>query len=575
MTSRPLVAVLTVATGTDGLAATFDALVAQTESRWQWCIAVAGGASAGTLSQVRSMIAAEPRAVAAGRTAGPPGPAALALSLADAESVCWVDAGDTLDPATFATVRDRYRSTSWMYTDEAARSDDGLPTDIWYKPDFAPERLRSQPYALRLAVLPLAQVHRLGGLPATAGSAAWYELVLRAADSLATPAHLAGPFYLHGDRGTGAPYVSGQARDRCLAVSRVLSTRAEPSTGAVVVTPVEARGRPIGQRVQRRLPRIPRISVVIPTAGTSSIIHGFPRCHVVEFVRSVWTSTRYPNLEIVIVHDLHTPQDVLLEIKDITGGEAVLLPFAGPFHFSRKCNAGAVASTGEYLAFCNDDMSVITQDWLHEMASLLTDPGVGAVGARLLFADGTLQHAGHEYNGGHAGHTMFRYAADDPDEGGAALVTSERSGVTGACMLLRATDFLLVGGFSDEFPSSYNDVDLSLKIRSRGLRILYTPHATLYHFESQSREPTVTDEEMSRIRLRWAEQLQADPYVNELLRRPLPAPPSIQVQSRRTPSSTITRGAQCSSDFDSSMVQDALRTSPSRNIPFTSGSGAP
>ena len=86
-----------------------------------------------------------------------------------------------------------------------------------------------------------------------------------------------------------------------------------------------------------------------------------------------------------------------------------LVPFRGPFHFSRKCNAGALAATGEYLCFLNDDMEVITPDWLHEMASLLADPGVGAVGARLLFADGTLQHAGHEYNGGHAGHPMFRY----------------------------------------------------------------------------------------------------------------------------------------------------------------------
>jgi GT2 family glycosyltransferase len=241
----------------------------------------------------------------------------------------------------------------------------------------------------------------------------------------------------------------------------------------------------------------------------------------VAFVRSLWTAERYPNLELIVVHDTVTPPDALQEIDDITGGEAVLVPFHGPFHFSRKCNAGALAATGEYLCFLNDDMEVVTSDWLHEMASLLADPGVGAVGARLLFADGTLQHVGHEYNGGHAGHLMFRYGADDLDHGGAAHLTSERSGVTGACMLLRAKDFLQVGGFSEQFPLSYNDVDLSLKIVTAGFRILYTPHATLFHYESQTREPTVTENEMTQIRWRWAEQLHHDPYVNELRQIPL------------------------------------------------------
>jgi O-antigen biosynthesis protein len=116
---------------------------------------------------------------------------------------------------------------------------------------------------------------------------------------------------------------------------------------------------------------------------------------------------------------------------------------------------------------------------------------------------------------------MFRYGSQDLDFGGLALVTSERSGVTGACMLLRATDFLRVGGFSEEFPLSYNDVDLSLKIRAAGLRILYTPHATLFHYESQTRNATVTEQERVRIHWRWRPHLHHDPYVNELLRIPI------------------------------------------------------
>ncbi|MGS0687144.1 glycosyltransferase family 2 protein [Nakamurella sp. GG22] len=398
--------------------------------------------------------------------------------------------------------------------------DEGGAEEVWFKPDFSPERLRSQPYALLLAVLPLDVVREEGGFRPEFGTAVWYDLVLRMASRLGAPSHLAGPFYLHRERGHGAPFILGDPFDRCRTVARVMAEAGESAS----VSPIEMAGRPVGQRVRRQLTRHPKVSLVIPTRASSSVIHGFPRCHAVEFIRSIWKPNRYPNLEIVVVYDTSTPAAALREIEEVSGGEVVLTPFYGPFHFSRKCNAGAVAATGEYVCFLNDDMEVVTSDWLHEMVGLLNDPEVGAVGARLLFADGTLQHAGHEYNGGYAGHTMFRYAADDASEGGAAMVTSERSGVTGACMLVRASDFLMVGGFSEEFPLSYNDVDLSLKIRAAGLRILYTPHATLLHYESQTRDPHVTDAEIRRIRWRWAVQLENDPYVNELRRTSFDGP---------------------------------------------------
>lgn len=520
MTPSALIAFLTVADRDDGIDRTLESLVAQNDGRWQWCIAVAGTASARSMKRIRSLIEKEPRATAVLGSDRPGQLAAVALALATAQAISWVDPGDTLDPNTLAVVGGLLQQSTWIYTDEAAVGDDGMPADLWYKPDFSPERLRSQPYAVRLAALPATTVREVGGIRPDAGTAAWYDLVLRASARLGPPVHVAGPYYLHGDRGDGVPFISGDPTDRCRVVSWALQEAGENAR----VSAIDVTGRPIGQRVHRYLRRHPKISLVIPTRASSSLIHGFPRCHAVEFVRNLWNGARYPNLEVVVVYDTGTPAEALREIRDITGGAAVLVPFVGTFHFSRKCNAGALAATGEYLCFLNDDMEVVSTDWLHEMAGLLADPSVGAVGARLLFADGTLQHAGHEYIGGQPGHTMFRYAADDPDQGGAALITSERSGVTAACMLLRASVFVQVGGFSEEFPHNYNDVDLSLKIRSRGLRILYTPHATLFHYESQTRDPKATDIEMTRIRWRWLDQLQSDPYVNELQRGSLAAP---------------------------------------------------
>jgi GT2 family glycosyltransferase len=283
-------------------------------------------------------------------------------------------------------------------------------------------------------------------------------------------------------------------------------------------------GRPVGQRLHRRLGRVPRVSVIIPTIGGSSLTHGFPRCHVVELVDGLGMAGSYPDIEIIVVHDPGTPPAVLEQIDQVTGGNWVSVPFHGPFHFSRKCNAGAMVATGEYLCFLNDDMDITDPSWLAELVAVLDDRSVGAVGPRLLFADGTLQHAGHVYNGS-PGHLLFGEDARTLEFGGWAQVAGERSGVTGACLLTRAELFAELGGFSELFPLNFNDVDLCLKIRAEGYRIVYQPSATLYHYESQTRVAQVAELELTRIERRWRYELQTDRYWNELLRPNIAGPP--------------------------------------------------
>jgi GT2 family glycosyltransferase len=223
-------------------------------------------------------------------------------------------------------------------------------------------------------------------------------------------------------------------------------------------------------------------------------------------------------LEIVVVYDADTPSDVLDAVSQPGKHTIRLVRYSGEFNFSRKCNIGALASAGEYLCFLNDDIEIDTPDWLSEMVSLAREPGVGAVGAKLLFADGTLQHAGHRMASGRPVHALFRSAADSVELAGLAQVCGERAGVTAACLLLASRVYREVGGFWEDLPANYNDVDLCLKIRATGRRVLYTPHAVLHHFESQSRIPVVTTEENEAIQRRWSFELLHDPYVN-----PLPA----------------------------------------------------
>ena len=365
----------------------------------------------------------------------------------------------------------------------------------------------------------------LGGFSRRA-EAPWYDLVLRVSEVCGPPAHVAGPYYIRPALMLGlpagavadAPYLDDSAEARCRAVADHCARVGIPVDD---ITPVEVGDRPVGQRLHRRPGRTPRVSIIIPTIGGTSLTHGFPRCHVAELIDGLCRPGGHPDLEVVVVHDEATPAGVLEQIDRVTGGDWVSLPFHGAFHFSRKCNAGALVATGEYLCFLNDDMEIDDPGWLTELVTLLDDPTVGAVGPRLLFADGTLQHAGHVYNGS-PGHLLFGEDAQTLDFGGWGQLVGERSGVTGACLLLRAEEFAELGGFSELFPLNFNDVDLCLKIRAAGRRILYDPFATLYHYESQTRVAEVSPVEMARIERRWKYELETDPYWNEMLRHVVP-----------------------------------------------------
>ncbi len=517
MSALPLLSVLTVANGSDGISVTAASLAAQTDPAWEWRLVVS--AAADVVAGLTRWAQAEPRITVIEPATDATGlPLTAAIDMAAGEFACVVEPGGTLSADTVGVLRHWVGTgtVGWLYTDEAVPYANGAGAEVWFKPDFSPELLRSCPYAVSSAMLPLSAIRRVGGLRPQTADAAWYDLVLRVAEVLPDPVHIAGPYMSRraARKPVEAPWVDASAASRCQVVAEHCE---RVGIGLLDVSPVEVAGRPIGQRIHRRMKRVPRISLVVPTRGDSTIIHGFLRCHVVELVRELWTEDRYPELEIVIVYDDATPATVLEDLSAITGGAVVLLPFHGPFHFSRKCNVGALAATGEYLCFLNDDIEPKTRDWLAEMAPLLEDPTVGAVGAKLLFADGTLQHAGHSYDGS-PGHLLFGAAADTLECGGVAQLTSERSGVTGACLLMRVADFIEVGGFSELFPLNFNDVDLCLKIRAKGMRIIYHPHAILYHFESQTRVSRVTPTEISTIERRWGHTLRTDPYINALTR---------------------------------------------------------
>lgn len=266
-------------------------------------------------------------------------------------------------------------------------------------------------------------------------------------------------------------------------------------------------------RVLRADPSEPLVSVVIPTRGSDGIVFGNRRTFVVEAVRGLVERSEYRALEFVVVHDAVTPPPVLDELRAVAGDALVLAEYDRPFDFSDKVNVGVAASSGALLLLLNDDTELIAPDSLSVLVGQLTDPGVGMVGAKLLFEDGTLQHGGHVYHGD-VHHACFGWPGDSP--GPAPLwplaVARECSGVTAGCALVRRDVFDEVGGFDSAFPHNYNDVDFSLKVRAAGYRIVWTPWSTWYHFESRTRVPEIRPEERARLDERWHDELRTDPY---------------------------------------------------------------
>jgi GT2 family glycosyltransferase len=281
----------------------------------------------------------------------------------------------------------------------------------------------------------------------------------------------------------------------------------------------------------------PLVSIVIPTRGTVREVRYEPVVLVEHCVRSIVERSTYENYEIVVVTDEDTPRNVLEALREIGGERLRLVPYDRPFSFSAKINLGAVRSRGEHLLLLNDDMEVATPNWLERMVMYSTLPEIGAVGGRLLWEDGRLQHVVVRFHDGLPGHLYRGYAGDFKGYGNNVRVAQNALAVTGACLMTRRELFEEVGGLSTIFPVNYNDIDYCLKVYASGRRTVYDPDLVLYHFESSTRSSDVEEWEKDRLLERWGGITARDPYSNPNLRHGAPrVSAGIRWALRRPPS---------------------------------------
>jgi GT2 family glycosyltransferase len=241
-------------------------------------------------------------------------------------------------------------------------------------------------------------------------------------------------------------------------------------------------------------------------------------------MNSIQEKTTYSNYEIIIVENNSETTEIFDYYKAIERTpRAKVLLFEGVFNFSLINNFAADHADGNYLILLNNDIEVISPNWIEEMLMYAQRPDVGAVGAKLYYPDDTIQHAGVILGvGGVAGHSHKHFRRNDLGYFGRLVSVQNLSGVTGACMMIPKKVFGEVGGFDDRFKVAFNDVDLCMRIRKAGYLIVFTPFAELYHYESKSRGAEDTPEKQKRFinetllfQQLWHRELKSgDPYYN-------------------------------------------------------------
>lgn len=418
-----------------------------------------------------------------------------ALTLSTGELVGFIEPGDELTPDALLEVVSACDESAadLIYSDEDRRDERGTRRDPVLKPAWSPDLLLSFNYVGRFTAYRKSLLDEAAGIRAEVEGAWDYDLTLRAAEKARKIAHIPMVLYHRGPSSPPSPLDDSARRVLADALAR------RNIHGEVVL-------QRDGFRVARQITRPGKVTVIVPTRDRLYLLS---KC-----IESIERNTGYGNYEIIIV-DNGSSDPATLEYFEQTLHRVI--HHDGPFNFSQLNNAAAARADGEYLVFLNNDTEVVSSEWLSAMVEQAQRPEVGAVGVKLLYPDGRIQHAGVVLGlEGPAGHS-HRFL-DEGHECGRAWspnLIRDCSAVTAACMMVRRDLYLEMGGMNEsDLPVSFNDVDLCLRLRKNGYLIVYTPFAVLRHREFGSRHPEVAPDELSYLVREWHSELACDPYYN-------------------------------------------------------------
>lgn len=499
-----------------------ESVQAQTYRHWELCLADDASPDKHVKPLLADLAKSDPRIKVVYREKNGHISAASnsALAIATGELLALLDHDDELAPnALFETVSAfRANPTAVLvYSDEDKIDEEGHRLDPYFKPDYLPDLYVSQNYISHLSVYRIKAVRDVGGFrEGYEGSQDW-DLALRVID------HVGGDKVIH------VPKVLYHWRAIPGSTALLLSEKNYPLEAArkALTDHFVRKQQPVALitvpgdhwRIKYPLPSpAPRVALIIPTRNRVNLLS-----HCVD---SILEKTRYPNFEVVVVDNASDDPATLTYFEQLKKRGVRILPFPGPFNYSAINNFAVQQVEADIVGLLNNDLEVIHGDWLEEMASQAARPEIGCVGAMLYYPTDRIQHAGVIVGmGGVAGHAFRDYPRGTPGVFNRARLAQNFSAVTAACLLIRRSTYLKVGGLDEKaLAVAFNDVDFCLKVRAAGYWNLWTPFAELYHHESASRGADDTPEKSERFArevqtmlARWPHEIANDPAYNHNL----------------------------------------------------------
>ena len=499
-----------------------DSLLAQTYQNWELCLANGSPEDPDMQLVLRSYAEMDKRiryedlkenlGIAENTNA--------AFAMARGDFIALLDHDDLLAPNALyeiAAALEEHPEADVIYTDE-----DKVTTDLsehfqpHLKPDFNLDLLRSNNYICHFLVVRRSVVQKAGGFRREFDGAQDYDFIFRCVEQAREVIHVPEILYhwrTHKSSTADNPASKMYAFE---AGKRAIEGNLERTgtPGTVEHT------RDFGfYRVKYPVQGEPLVSIIIPNREEKETLQA---C-----VESIFEKTVYKNYEIIIVENNSSSDEIFRYYRKLSEDPRIhLLRWKKEFNYSAINNFGVRHAKGDYLLFLNNDVKVIDPDWLSEMLGVCQRQEVGAVGAKLIYPDNTIQHAGCVVGmGGIAGHMFVNMPAERTGYLHKASLLQDMSCVTAACMMMKKNVFLEAGGFTEELAVAFNDVDLCLKVRSHGHLIVYDPYVKLYHYESKSRGAEDSEEKVRRfqseieyIRSHWIDILKnGDPYYNKNL----------------------------------------------------------
>lgn len=444
-----------------------------------------------------------------------------ALDMATGEYIALVDHDDVLPCfALYEVIKaiNNNPSVEFIYSDEDILDSNYERKNPYFKPDFSPYTLRSCNYICHLSVIKKTLINKIGRFRSKFDGAQDYDMILRATENAKLIVHIPKILYHWRAHNNSTSQNTDSKSYAFVAGKKAIE---EQLKRLDIKGSVESLETPGTYKVNYEIINNPFVSIIIPNKDS---IEDLNKC-----ISSILKST-YSNYEIIIVENNSESREIFEFYNKLEKNHKnihIVKYIEKGFNFSKINNFARKFAKGEYILLLNNDVEIISENWIEEMLGICEQKNVGIVGAKLLYPDNSVQHAGVILGiGGVAGHIHKNIKDSDPGYFSRAVIINNFSAVTAACMLVKIDIFDEVEGLDESFEVAFNDVDFCMKVRKKGYLVVYTPFAKLHHFESKSRGLEDTPEkqrrfegEIKRFKNKWHEELEnGDPYFNKNFR---------------------------------------------------------